>query len=43
MHGDHQLTRYCFIVSSKNNQFEDSLSIDKWDQKENKKRDEPAE
>ena len=30
------------MVSAKNSQLKDSLSIDKLDQRENKKRDEPA-
>ena len=31
------------MISIKNNQSEDSLSIDKLDQRENKEKDEPAE
>ena len=35
MCGDQQLIRYCFMISSKNNQSEDSLFVDKLDQREN--------
>ena len=43
MHGDQQLVRRCFLVSTQNNQPEDSLSVDKLDQQKNKERDEPVE
>ena len=33
MHGDQQLARHCFMVSVKNSQLEDSLSVDKLNQK----------
>ena len=40
--GDQQLARRCFMISTKNNQSEDFLCIDKLDQRENEERDEPA-
>ena len=43
MCGDQQLARRCFMVSIKNNQSEDSLSVDKLDQKKNEEMDEPVE
>ena len=43
MHGDQQLIRYCFLIFTQNNQSEDSLSIDKLDQRENEQRGKPAE
>ena len=42
MHGDQQLVRCCFLVFTQNNQFEDSLFVDKLDQRENEERGEPA-
>ena len=43
MHGDQQLARCYFLISTQNNQSEDFLSVNKLDQKENKERDEPVE
>ena len=43
MRGDQQLARPCFLISTQNNQSEDSLSVDKLDQRENKERNEPTE
>ena len=43
MHGDQQLVRCCFLIFTQNNQLENSLSIDKLDQRENKEKGEPAE
>ena len=40
--GDQQLTRRCFLVSIQNNKPEDSLPVDKLDQRENQERGEPA-
>ena len=37
------LVRCCFLVSTQNNKSEDSLPIDKLDQRENQERDESAE
>ena len=43
MHGDQQLVRCCFLVSTQNNKPEDSLPVDKLDQRENQERGKPAE
>ena len=43
MREDQQLVRCCFLVFTQNNQFKDSLSIDKLDQRENEEIDELIE
>ena len=43
MHGDQQLARRYFLVFTQNNKPEDSLSVDKLDQRENQEMGEPAE
>ena len=43
MHGDQQLSWRCFLISIKNNQTEDSLSVDKLDQRKNEEKGDPAE
>ena len=43
MCGDQQLAQRCFMLSTKNNRSENSLSVDKLDQRENEKRGEPVE
>ena len=43
MHGDQQLIRQCFQISTQSNELKDSLTVDKLDQREEEKRGEPAE
>ena len=43
MRGDQQLVRRCFLISTQNNKPDDSLLVDKLDQRENHERGEPAE
>ena len=42
MREDQQLIRRCFFVSIQNNKPEDSLPVDKLDQRENQERGEPT-
>ena len=43
MCGDQQLVRHCFLISTQNNKPEDSLPVDKLDQRQNQERGESTE
>ena len=43
MHGDQQLARRCFQISTQSNESKDSLTVDKLDEREEEERGESAE